>query len=86
MPKLEALPTELLLRILALLPVQHLRNLCLASRGWNAFFLANRNTIYHQAALLHGFVDSIQDLLSEAKEAHPLKFLQELPDWYQYCT
>ena len=81
---LEALPLELLLRVLAYLPLQYLRSLRLTSRAWNAFFLANESSIYHQAALLHNFADSMRTL-PEAKEAHPLDFLQDVPDWYQYC-
>lgn len=82
---LENLPPELVLRILSYLPVQALRALRLTSRGWNIFFLKNESTIYHHAALLHRFIDSIHTLLSEAKEAHPLAFLQDVPDWYEYC-
>ena len=72
------------LRVLAYLPLQYLRSLRLTSRAWNAFFLANESSIYHQAALLHNFTDSMRTL-PEAKEAHPLDFLQDVPDWYHYC-
>ena len=50
MPSLDTLPAELLLRILAFLPVQALRTLRLASRSWNAFFREHESTIYHHAA------------------------------------
>ena len=86
MPSLDTLPAELLLRILAFLPVQALRTLRLASRSWNAFFREHESTIYHHAALLHNFVDSLHTLLPDAKAAHhTLKFLQDAPDWYHYC-
>lgn len=82
---LEDLPAELVLKILAHLPLQSLRALRLASRTWNAFFVDNECSIYHHAALLHRFIDSIHTLLPQAKEAHPLKFLQDAPDWLTYC-
>ncbi|KAI0753064.1 hypothetical protein C8Q80DRAFT_1267504 [Daedaleopsis nitida] len=82
---LENLPTELVLRILAYLPLQSLRALRLASRTWNTFFVDNESSIYHHAALLHRFIDSIHTLLPQAKDAHPLKFLQDAPDWLTYC-
>lgn len=82
---LEKLPAELILRILAYLPVQSLRALRLTSRPWNTFFVEHESSIYHHAALLHRFIDSVHQLLPEAKVAHPLKFLQDVPDWYQYC-
>ncbi|KAI0759997.1 hypothetical protein BD413DRAFT_487088 [Trametes elegans] len=85
MTTLNTLPTELVLRILAYLPLQSLRNVRLLSRRWNEFVNVNESTVYHHAALLHNFVDSLETLLSEAKEARCLKFLQDVPDWYQYC-
>ncbi|TFK85124.1 hypothetical protein K466DRAFT_601435 [Polyporus arcularius HHB13444] len=84
-PSLETLPAELVLRILAFLPVQSLRALRLTSRSWNTFFVEHQSTIYHYASLLHRFIDSVNQLLPEAKAAHPLPFLQDVPDWYQYC-
>ncbi|RPD52756.1 hypothetical protein L226DRAFT_548676 [Lentinus tigrinus ALCF2SS1-7] len=84
-PTLETLPAELVLRILAYLPVQSLRALRLASRSWDTFFVEHESTIYHHAALIHRFIDSVHQLLPEAKAAHPLKFLQDVPDWYHYC-
>ncbi|PIL33399.1 hypothetical protein GSI_04020 [Ganoderma sinense ZZ0214-1] len=85
MPALETLPAELVLRIVAYLPLQALRNLRLVSRSWHDFFCEHESTIYHHAALLHNFIHSIHTLLPEAKAAHPLKFLQDVPDWREYC-
>ncbi len=85
-PTLETLPAELVLRILACLPVQSLRALRLTSRCWHTFFVEHESTIYHYASLLHRFIDSVNQLLPEAKAAHPLPFLQDVPDWYQYCA
>ena len=82
---LQSLPAELILRILAFLPVQALRSLRLSSRGWDTFLRQHESTIYHHAALLHNFIDSIHTLLPDAKVQHPLEFLQEAPDWYEYC-
>ncbi len=86
LPALETLPAELVLRIVAYLPLQALRNLRLVSRSWHAFFCEHESTIYHHAALLHNFIDSIRTLLPEAKAAHRLKFLQDVPDWREYCA
>ena len=86
MAALAALPTELLLRVLVFLPLQSLRSLRLTSRGWNIFFLENESSIYHNAAVLHNFIDSLDTLLPDAKATRPLKFLQDAPDWYQYCA
>ncbi|KAI0827874.1 hypothetical protein BC628DRAFT_1317525 [Trametes gibbosa] len=85
MASIDAFPTELLLRILSFLPLQSLRNVRLLARRWNDFVLTNEFTIYHHAALLHNFVDSIDTLLPEAREARSLQFLYNVPDWYHYC-
>ncbi|KAI0365572.1 hypothetical protein BV20DRAFT_1038856 [Pilatotrama ljubarskyi] len=85
MASIDVLPTELVLRVLSYLPLQSLRNVRLIARRWNDFFTTNQSTIYHHAALLHHFVDSLDTLLPQAKEARCLKFLQDVPDWYQYC-
>ncbi|KAH9856033.1 hypothetical protein C2E23DRAFT_563426 [Lenzites betulinus] len=82
---MDTLPTELILRVLSFLPLQSLRNVRLLARRWNAFVVENEFTIYHHAALLHNFVDSIDTLLPEAREARSLQFLHDVPDWYQYC-
>ncbi|KAI0629050.1 hypothetical protein C8Q77DRAFT_1015195, partial [Trametes polyzona] len=85
MSSMEILPTELILRILSFLPLQSLRSVRLTARRWNDFIAANESTVYHHAALLHNFVDDFQTLLPEAREAHHLQFLRDVPDWYQYC-
>ncbi|KAI8974002.1 hypothetical protein BD414DRAFT_498829 [Trametes punicea] len=85
MVSLDILPAELVLRILSYLPLQALRSVRLTARRWNDFFIANESTIYHHAALLHNFVDSLDVLLPEARKARYLKFLEDAPDWYTYC-
>lgn len=85
MASIDSLPTELLLRILSFLSLQNLRNVRLIARRWEEFVLANQTTIYHHAALFHNFVNSLDVLLPEAKEAQNLHFLRDVPDWYQYC-
>ncbi|OSC99830.1 hypothetical protein PYCCODRAFT_1437984 [Trametes coccinea BRFM310] len=85
MPSLDVLPAELVLRILAYLPVQSLRSVRLTARRWNQFFVMNESTIYHHAAFLHDFVDSLGIFLPEARESRNLKFLKDVPDWYTYC-
>ncbi|KAH9889520.1 hypothetical protein C8Q73DRAFT_793718 [Cubamyces lactineus] len=82
---MDILPTELILRILAYLPLQALRNFRLSARRWNDFVVSNQSTIYHHAAVLHNFVDDLDILLPQAKVTRGLKFLQDVPDWYQYC-
>ncbi|KAH9942220.1 uncharacterized protein BXZ73DRAFT_41118 [Epithele typhae] len=86
MLELFTLPTELLLTIFAYLPVQALRALRLTSHVWNTFFTENESSIYRHAALQHNFINSKDTLLRDAIGAHPcLDFLQNAPDWYQYC-
>ncbi|CDO77035.1 hypothetical protein BN946_scf184403.g10 [Trametes cinnabarina] len=85
MPSFDSLPIELVLRILSYLPVQSLRSVRLTARRWNQFFVANESTIYHHAAFLHDFVDSLGILLPEARQSRYLKFLKDVPDWYTYC-
>ncbi|KAJ3006158.1 hypothetical protein NUW54_g4036 [Trametes sanguinea] len=85
MSSLDILPAELVLRILAYLPVQSLRSVRLTARRWNQFFITNESTIYHHAAFLHDFVDSLGIFLPEARESRYLKFLKDVPDWYTYC-
>ncbi|KAH9889519.1 hypothetical protein C8Q73DRAFT_793717 [Cubamyces lactineus] len=79
------LPTELILRVLSYLPLQSLGSARLVSRSWNEFFVANECTIYHEAAVFHTFVDSVDVPLTEAREAYAKGSLKDASDWYEYC-
>ncbi|CAA7268568.1 unnamed protein product [Cyclocybe aegerita] len=53
----DSLPFEIILQILAYLPVSSLSSLSSISHSWNDFFAKNETAIYRESALLHGFAD-----------------------------
>ncbi|KAI0918988.1 hypothetical protein AcV5_002021 [Taiwanofungus camphoratus] len=85
MSGLETLPTELILQILQYLPFQSIYSLRLVSSYWRKFVTANDSSIYHQAALLHNYVASIDTLLSDAKAAIVGLPMDNVDDWRAYC-
>ncbi|OSC99826.1 hypothetical protein PYCCODRAFT_751498 [Trametes coccinea BRFM310] len=87
MATLDDLPVELLLRILAYLPLRSLGNLRVTCRRWQDFFIANKSAIYHRIAVEKGFVKSFDTPFARAAAKAPyINFLQdETPDWYTFC-
>ncbi|OBZ69689.1 hypothetical protein A0H81_10461 [Grifola frondosa] len=85
MSHLGDLPVELALKTLSYLPLQILCSLRSTSRHWHQFFITNESSIYHNAALLHNFVTSINTPLTQAKADHASPFARDVERWYQYC-
>ena len=79
------LPAELVLRIFSYLPLPSLGSARLVSRSWNDFFVTNQCTIYHEAAVLHKFVNCIDVPLTEAREIYARGSLKDASNWYEYC-
>ncbi|KAH9941924.1 hypothetical protein B0H21DRAFT_543104 [Amylocystis lapponica] len=85
MSRLDLLPPELVLHVLAYLPFQSLYSLHLVSRYWQTFVIANESSIYHHAALLHRFVSSVEQPLPEAVATHVGQYMKEVDSWKAYC-
>ena len=82
---LSELPPELVLHILQYLPLPSLQAVSQISSEWHNFCQRNQSTIYHQAALLHQFISSLDVTLSEAKSSFPARSIEETPDWRSFC-
>ena len=61
------LPAELALAIVAHLPVSSIASLSQVCRSWCSFIDANRDAIYHKAAVWHGFIPSPSTTLGQLK-------------------
>uniref|UniRef100_A0A0W0FHV0 F-box domain-containing protein n=1 Tax=Moniliophthora roreri TaxID=221103 RepID=A0A0W0FHV0_MONRR len=58
---LEKLPAEVILLILSTLSIPSLHSLKLTSKAWNDFLQTNEGTVYHAAAVVHGYIDSTSE-------------------------
>ncbi|EEB90752.1 hypothetical protein MPER_11000, partial [Moniliophthora perniciosa FA553] len=58
---LEKLPAEVILLILATLSISSIHSLRLTSKTWNNFLQTNEDTVYHAAAVVHGYIDSTSE-------------------------
>ncbi|KAJ7292712.1 hypothetical protein C8J57DRAFT_1266839 [Mycena rebaudengoi] len=80
------LPTELVLSILRFLPLATLARLQTTSREWNTFFKVNHSSIYHNAAVLHGFIPSASTVYSELDTIVSRRALAGVVDWRSFCS
>jgi hypothetical protein len=80
------LPTELVLSIFRFLPLATLARLQTTSREWNTFFKVNHSSIYHNAAVLHGFIPSASTVYSELDTIVSRRALAGVVDWRSFCT
>ncbi|KII85598.1 hypothetical protein PLICRDRAFT_31764 [Plicaturopsis crispa FD-325 SS-3] len=82
---LSALPTEVVLEVLAYLDIQILCSLQSLSRNWNDFIKANESSIYRNAAILHRLLDSPYGTLSETKSLYSDRAMDGVNDWKDFC-
>ena len=78
-----SLPSDVFLHIFSYLSLHDLRNVELVSRETHSLLLAHEESIYHQAAISYGFVES-QTLLEDAI-ASGGSLLSGVRDWKEYC-
>jgi hypothetical protein len=82
---LQTLPTELALKAFKYLNVQQLANLQLVSSYWKTFFSINADSIYRNAAALHGLVSSPTVSLSDAMSPYPQRSMVYVEGWKEFC-
>lgn len=82
---LHILPIELSLSVLSYLPLQTLSSLPALSRQWFDFISANQSTIFHSAAVLHGYAQPGTVLLEDALSAYNGSPWDGAADWKDLC-
>ncbi|KAH9974812.1 hypothetical protein BGW80DRAFT_158313 [Lactifluus volemus] len=81
---LGVLPSELSLNILSYLPIPSLCSLFTLSRQWHHFLIANQWSIFHHAAILHGYVQpGLQ--LEDALARYTGSPWEGSIDWKDFC-
>ena len=82
---LDVLPVEVLLEVLRYLPVPSLCSLFTLSHQWYDLLSANQPSIFHNAAILHGYIQPgclrIEDALAQYT-GNPWK---GSTDWKDFC-
>jgi len=82
---LHVLPIELSLSVLSYLPLPTLCSLPALSRQWFNLFSANQSTIFHNAAVLHGYVQPETILLDDALSLYKGSPWDGATDWKDFC-
>jgi F-box associated protein len=82
---LHVLPVELSLAVLSYLPLSTLCPLHTVSRKWLNFFFQNQSTIFHNAAILHGYTHPAALLLEDALSTHQGDPWEGATDWKDFC-
>ncbi|KAF9817060.1 hypothetical protein IEO21_03642 [Rhodonia placenta] len=85
MSLLEHLPVELFLSILRFVPLQYLYSLRRTSRTINNIIAANESYVYHHAALLHQYVNSVDIGLSEIPRTGTAYPARDTSTWKSFC-
>ncbi|KAJ6623185.1 hypothetical protein B0H10DRAFT_2011583 [Mycena sp. CBHHK59/15] len=80
------LPPELVISVLQHVSLSTLSSLLCASREWAQFFEVNRSTIYHNAAVFHGFIPSTSIVYSELETVLSRRALTGVNDWRSFCS
>lgn len=79
------LPSELILVILEFLPASDLATVQKLSRDWNEFLTFHQASVYHNCAVLHGYVDP-RATIGEAKmKDYGSEWLAGAESWREYC-
>ena len=81
---LHVLPVELSLVVLSYLPLSTLCPLHTVSRKWFNFFSQNQSTIFHNAAILHGYTHPATLLLEDALSTHQGDPWEGATDWKDF--
>jgi hypothetical protein len=82
---LYVLPVEISLAVLSYLPLSALCPLYSLSRKWLNFFSDNESTIFHNAAIFHGYVPPGTLLLGDALSMHKGSPWEGATDWKDFC-
>lgn len=85
---LEHLPPELVIQTLSYLQLGSLTALHQLSRQWNEFIITNGTLIYYNAAVVHSFVNSLEQTpssLNEALKRHGGRFWRGITSWREFC-
>lgn len=80
------LPPELLLEIIAYLPIQSLHSLQLVSCPWNNFIRENDEYLYHNAAVHHSIVPSMKFPFSDLPKLFSSRSLLGCTNWKTLCV
>jgi hypothetical protein len=80
-----SLPAELVLAVLAYLPLNSIAIISQVSRSWNTFVADNRDAIYHKAAVFHAFIPSPSTSLEELNLWYSERSLKGIHDWQDLC-
>jgi len=82
---LRILPTEISLSVLSYLPLPTLCSLLTLSRQWLNFCSENQSAIFHNAAILHGYIQPKTTQLGDALSAHEGSPWNGVTDWKDFC-
>ncbi|TFY59582.1 hypothetical protein EVJ58_g5693, partial [Rhodofomes roseus] len=86
MPTLQELPVELLLVIIAYLPLQSLHRFRRVSKSVDNVIHGNEELVYRQAASLHAYVDGLDSVdPPRAERRSPTYPFTDATSWKQYC-
>lgn len=87
MGTLDQLPADILLEIVALLPLCTIFKLAWVSKVFARFMKANESPIFHYAAVRYGFSNSIDTSLEELKAASSVEYnVNTWKGWCEYLT
>ena len=79
------LPAELALAIVAYLPLSSVAVLPQVSHDWSSFIQRNREPIYHNSAIWHGFIPSMVTSPGELRQSYSMRSLKGVNGWYDFC-
>ena len=82
---LHILPIELSLSVLAYLPLPTLCSLPTLSHQWFNLFSTNQPTIFHNAAVLHGYIQPETVSLDDVLSVHKGSPWDGATDWKDFC-
>jgi hypothetical protein len=82
---LRILPTELSLSVLSYLPLPTLCSLPTLSHQWLDFCSENQSTIFHNAAILHGYIQPQTLQLGDALSMYEGSPWDGATDWKDFC-
>ena len=82
---LHILPVELSLSVLSYLPVPTLCSLPTLSRQWFDLFSTHQSTIFHNAAIFHGYIQPDTILLDDALTVYKGSPWDGATDWKDFC-
>lgn len=85
MAYLSDLPPELVLKVLADLPIPSLHAMSLSSQLWHRFFVTHESSVYHQAACHHRYVLAMNVTLEQARYLYTLPDLIDAGSWREFC-